>query len=210
MQCSFNSLAVTAPCDEQDAFFDIESRRSRGSKISREPDENCDIVAGPLSAVVLSEFPYRICDVTDAFASTLGFKREDLKNSSLRLTFGPKTDVKRLHSVLSGKTNCEDDVCLYRKDGGELVCWIRSNKSNLPNGDSVFSITISTLNSGRKFVTVEGCDSDTEKKLNPAQFQVASSIIREHEPTLSRDPALLAHINAIRRSRQAAARSVLL
>ena len=205
IQSSFNTLAATKPCDGQDAFIDTETRCPRESKVTSKPFESCNIVAGQSSAVVLSEFPYRIFDVTDAFASTLGFKQEDLKSSSLRLTFGPKTNLKRLHSVLSGKTNCDDDVCLYRKDGEEFVCAIRSHTSNLPNEDLVSSITISNHNSGRNSV-ISIPNHGGEFHTDPAQF--ASSMMREHEPTLSHDPALLAHLNAIRRSRKTAARSV--
>ena len=108
-----------------------------------EPNENFHGIYGNSTALVSLKYPYRICDVTESFASKLGFKQTELKNATLRLVFGPKTDLTRLQRVLSGHSRSEDEIWLYRKDGEEIECSIRSSTSDLQRGDPVSKITIS-------------------------------------------------------------------
>ena len=206
VQGNFNSLSVIAPRDGLDGFVEKVPSCIKDLNATHEHVESYKSVEGKCSAVVLPQYPYRICDVTEAFASTLGFKLADLKNASLRLTFGPKTDLKRLQTLLSGQTRSEEEVWLYRKDGDEMGCSICSITSSLPNGDLVSTITILNRDSEHKSVrSAQNQDFEVRALKMPSPVQPACSMLLDNETPLSRDPALLAHLRAILRSRKALA-----
>ena len=212
VQLNFATLAVAAPSHSNESFVDESAYES----ILRKGVEICSSVQSAAAAVVLSEYPYRIYAATEAFASSLGFKPSELNKASLRLAFGPDTDLEKIKSVVTGKTKSEDNICLYCKDGGELSFSVRSHTSIMMNGEMVSSIYFTISNSAYKPVqsdvkpVLKSPRANDEKPLHdkkagPSRF---ASVLRDTEPLLTSDPVLLVHLDAIRRSRKAVARTV--
>ena len=95
------------------------------------------------SIMVHSNYPYRICEASASFADVLGFKPKELQGGSLRLFFGPETDLHKLKKIVSDEGQGENDrVVLYQKDGSEVSCSIHCTKSDLPSWGRVSSISI--------------------------------------------------------------------
>ena len=212
VQHNFATLSVATPSHSNESFVHTTAYES----ILRESVEICSYFQSAPAAVVLSEYPYRIYASTEAFATSLGFKSSELNKASLRLAFGPDTDLKKIKIVVTGKTKSEDNICLYRKDGGELSCSVRSHTSNMTNGEMVCSIYFTINNSAYKpaqsdvkHVLKTPSENDEklhhDKKTGPSRFD---SVLRDTEPLLTSDPVLLVHLDAIRRSRKAVARTV--
>jgi hypothetical protein len=79
--------------------------------------------------VVEREFPYRIRSASSQFSQVFQFKEKEFASSSLRLLFGPETNVPAIRSVIGGRIDCASQpqlpLTLYRKDGDEVSCSMR-------------------------------------------------------------------------------------
>jgi hypothetical protein len=138
-QNCFPSLSLAAPSETKSSF--LHDNYSYVSVLG-EKATCCDSFDDLPAASVLPEYPFRLCDATDSFASLLGFKVNELKGNTLRLVFGPQTDLGKLKRIMPLGSDIEEGICLYRKDGEEMNCLIRCSPSKLADGESVSLITI--------------------------------------------------------------------
>ena len=136
-QSSFKGLYLDAPdcCDSEELVYTHLFRESCSEKC-RGPADN-------VMAVVVPYYPYRICAVSDGFSCALGFNSAELEGETLRMAFGPKTKLKDVKRVVTGKST-EKVVCLYRKNGEKLICSVRRDAASTPNEESLSIISIET------------------------------------------------------------------
>jgi hypothetical protein len=81
-----------------------------------------------LSIVIARESPYRFRAMSPEFLQMFRFQSQELAASSLRLLFGPETDVAGLRALVEGSACCcqtQIPLVLYRKDGDEVHCTVR-------------------------------------------------------------------------------------
>jgi PAS domain S-box-containing protein len=209
LQSSFRGLSLISsvetsssslyPCHDGD-YFKQEYALDRKHKETVKQD-------GSPYALVHSDYPYRICETSDSFADILGFKPKELQGGSLRLLFGPETDLQKLKKIVSDQ--CQDDndrLVLYRRDGDEIACSIHSTASDLRSGERVSTISILNYTSAQRFPLA----TTTMKHQSAARDdeQLIKSGMRPFPSTdvmmsFEHDPALLIHLSTIRRSRTA-------
>ena len=152
-----------------------------------------NVGAVPPSAVVLPEFPYRICAVTESFSSLLGFNAKELTNSSLRLVFGPQTDLKGIKKIICEDSADDSVFLLYKRNGDEIRCSIASRVSSTPENPAISTITI-VCHESESIRTVRSAMQENTDQQSFSEPVGTSGF--------STDPALRAHLNAIRRLRR--------
>ena len=76
------------------------------------------------SACIRSDYPHRIVDHNSSFSELFGFKSDELRGSSLRLIFGPRSDRKKLQSLILSDSGQQDSFVFYRKDGEAVTCLV--------------------------------------------------------------------------------------
>jgi hypothetical protein len=159
------------------------------------------------SAHVNSEYPYRICETSESFATIFGFKPEELKGGSLRLVFGPETDVGKLNDIICDKMqDFNDRVVLYQKDGNEVACSVYSTHFDTPTGERMSSISILNYKLAQTstlmiFQQSLGSHEGGEHTKSTTSARNRSSLPCENVQPPTLDPTLRLHLNAIRRSR---------
>ncbi len=161
--------------------------------------------AGFPSIMVHSDYPFRICEASDSFADILGFKPKELQGGSLRLLFGPETDLQKLKKIVSDQ--CQDDndrLVLYRRDGDEIACSIHSTASDLRSGERVSTLFILNYRSAQSSpLPVNAAVKQARHEGRLIQSAMSSFIppIETMTP-IQHDPALIVHLSAIRRCRR--------
>ena len=79
-----------------------------------------------LNIVVACESPYRFRAISPEFLQLFRFQNQELVASSLRMLFGPETDVAGLRALIEGRcSTAQIPLVLYRKDGDEVRCTVR-------------------------------------------------------------------------------------
>ena len=158
--------------------------------------ESTNTKTGELSVLIGREHPHRFRNMSPAFLERFRFKCNDLTTASLRVLFGPDTDVPTICSMLAAPSSprTSGPLILYRKDGEEVRCRIRV----LPNDDN----STCTLDFD---IECEGSSSFQEPcaSLSAAGGEVAPpaadsqmcSLLSE-EPAM--DPLVAIHIRAVR------------
>jgi hypothetical protein len=212
-QSSFCALSLVSPlvdtssCVPYQQSEHLEGCNDFGHKSKENPAVN---QTGFPSVLIHADHPYRICEASDSFADVLGFKPKDLQGGSLRLFFGPATDLQKLKKIVGDEgQNDNDRLVLYRKDGDEIACSISStSSSNLPSGERVSTISILNYRSAQCFpisLTAAGKQPSAPRHDGLLMKSATSSSISsiDHIPSISHDPALLVHLSAIRRCRRA-------
>jgi PAS domain S-box-containing protein len=197
-QSSFFALSLTTSAEQSSCVsFGYDACVGGGRDLQRKSKE-----AGFPSIMVNSDFPYRICEASESFADIFGFTPKELKGGSLRLFFGPGTDLQKLKKIVGDE--CQDDndrLVLYRKDGDEVACSIHSTSSDLPTGDRVSSISILNYKSTQGFPP-PSTQQPHDGGLPMKSALVSSTLSAECFPSIQNDPALLVHLRAIRRIRR--------
>jgi PAS domain S-box-containing protein len=159
------------------------------------------------SAHVNPEYPYRISEASDSFAKIFGFKPVELKGGSLRLVFGPETDVEKLHDIMCDKGRDDNDrVVLYQKDGNEVACSVHSTTSYSPTGERMASISILNYKSAENapYLVFRQSSASHDGGVCANGSSAESTPSYGCVPPLTHDPKLLIHLSAIRRSRGSA------
>ena len=118
--------AFTTPLGDQmgsnsdcDVFreIDIEINPDKSRALDQDLDND-------LCVVLESVPPYKICSVNQKFLLQLGFREADMIGRTLRIVYGPRTDVKKILSMVentvAGKGQAGEDVVLYSKDACEF------------------------------------------------------------------------------------------
>jgi hypothetical protein len=198
-QCSFQALSLSS--SQSDAVSTTVHEVGYSSSSAGIPHfiHSIDVGAFP-SALIFSDYPFRILKATASFAEVLGFRPEDLNGSSLRLCFGPCTDVHKLKKILQNKGQDDNDrIIFYRKNGDEVACSIQSSCTHMPSGETLSSIAILSY---RSSTVSDGLRTETER--NPITTSTFDAGVPEAsvDPSLIHDPGLLMHLRAIRRSRR--------
>ena len=199
MQCTFeNALSFPYPPDAH-AIIEVTDSPVFTTRKVAAATSNC--VEDACTAVLLSEYPHRICNASEAFSTILGFLPKQLDGKSLRMAYGPRTDVEKMKGILSGKSCSESQIFIYRRDGEELCCSARSHQVDEISGQTAIALTIERCPEGGAMPPARPPPTfEMEAKRCVAQFSSAVSF--DSEPSLSIDSALLAHLRAIRRSRK--------
>ena len=145
--------------------------------------------------------------MSNAFLERFRFKCHDLTTSSLRLLFGPDTDVLAIRSMIAASSSPRASglLTLYRKDGEEVRCRIRV----LPNEDSTCTLKFDIEGGSCSSSFQEPCASLAAGTTSshgvwapPAADSQMCSLLSE-EPTT--DPLVAIHIRAVRCAAAAAA-----
>lgn len=190
-QCSFPALSVNTwhTLYKEDRIFG--PLLHGGFTSPKDSDDD-------MSVVVLAEHPsFRILAATERFAGALGFTASELTKSSLRVAFGPETDVSIFKKILGESTLHEEAVWLYKKNGDELRCSVRSRISNNQSSEVTCTITLVS------HVSVSSMKMDQQDiKAIPNDLMATLPRPTNPGPSICSDPALLAHLSAIRRSRR--------
>ncbi len=152
---------------------------------------------------------------------TFGFKVPELKNHSLRLLFGPQTDLCKLGSIVNdfGVSPDATEIVLYRKDGEEVRCSTQSNAMISTEGCCMIVITLkpecaakSTKAGSAPRILPEklaGLKVKVSAKLHhpapPSSADRGDTLLEPHGFAFSpaMDAEILAHMQAIRRARKA-------
>ena len=91
-----------------------------------------------VNVLIAREPPHRFCMMSPLFLQLFRFKSQDLSSSSLRLIYGPKTDVQAVRNLIARPAACASAVPIifYRKDGEEVPCFVRVLSSALAHDDA--------------------------------------------------------------------------
>jgi hypothetical protein len=82
------------------------------------------------SAVISADYPYRVFQQTPEFSKMFGFKESEHGLVSLRILFGPDTDLAKLKAMVSNIIRSgehEDWFTFYKKNGDDLKTLLRGN-----------------------------------------------------------------------------------
>ena len=196
MHCQGNFNALTlAPIKESSGIIREEEHASDYKKLLHttccgklDPEE-------ALSAVVLADYPYRLSAATESFAGALGFKASELTKSSLRVAFGPQTDLHQLKRALGKGTENAISICFYKRNGDELQCSITSQVTYLSDTEPVATMTIVSLESGSLDMVSTSEETGVCQHVMPSFPGCSGNSICD-------DTALKVHLSAIRRSRK--------
>ena len=111
----------------------IETELNTCKKPSTQSFENADV-----NVLIAREPPHRFCMMSPLFLQLFRFKSQDLSSSSLRLIYGPKTDVQAVRNLIARPAACASAVPIifYRKDGEEVPCFVRVLSSALAHDDA--------------------------------------------------------------------------
>ena len=194
-------------CLQIDASEHSDGLLQRISELNSAKSTNPEI--DDVSIVIGREHPHRFQNMSPAFLERFRFKCHDLNTASLRLLFGPDTDVPSIRSMLAAPSSprTSGSLTLYRKDGEEVRCRIRV----LPNDDNSTSTLIFDIEGGScssfSLPSEEPCASVGSSSSHgvwapPAADSRLCSLLSE-EPTT--DPLVAIHIRAVRCAAAAAA-----
>ena len=99
------------------------------------------------SAFIRSDYPHKIVDHNSLFSELFAFKSDELRGSSLRLIFGPRSDAKRLQSLILSDSGQPESFVFYRKDGEAITCLVcghqpSSSFQQQETNGSAFNLTV--------------------------------------------------------------------
>ena len=192
-------------CLQIDASEHSDGLLQRISELNSAKSTNPEI--DDVSIVIGREHPHRFQNMSNAFLERFRFKCHDLTTSSLRLLFGPDTDVLAIRSMIAASSSPRASglLTLYRKDGEEVRCRIRV----LPNEDSTCTLKFDIEGGSCSSSFQEPCASLAAGTTSshgvwapPAADSQMCSLLSE-EPTT--DPLVAIHIRAVRCAAAAAA-----
>ena len=204
IQNEFDCLQIEESEHSESLLQTISTLNSAANHVAFTTSKNDDV-----SIVIGREHPHRFQNMSPAFLERFRFKCHDLNTASLRLLFGPDTDVPSIRSMLAAPSSprTSGSLTLYRKDGEEVRCRIRV----LPNDDNSTSTLIFDIEGGScssfSLPSEEPCASVGSSSSHgvwapPAADSRLCSLLSE-EPTT--DPLVAIHIRAVRCAAAAAA-----
>ena len=210
-QSNFSALSLTSQSSDSSSCSSYGCNIFFGDGYDLRKRKETTKQTGFPSIMVHSDYPYRICEAGDSFAGILGFKPKELQGGSLRLIFGPETDLQKVKKIVGDE--CQDDndrLIFYRKDGDEVACSIHCTTSDLPSGERVSSISILNYRSAQSCpLTLTAAINQPAPTLYDGVLtkSAVSSLIApiDSKASISHDPALLVHLSAIRRCRRSSA-----
>jgi len=169
-----------------------------------------------LSVVISVDYPYRVLQQTSAFSKIFGFMDEELRMVSLRVIFGPDTDVKKLQTTISNIVRFgeqADCFTFYKKNGDDVKFPLRGCMIRF-NGCEACRLDFDALEFAAGNDLPSGSRSEIQAELSntkpssPAPFICAGNEKRQFRKLASAavpatsevDPAVLLHIKAVRKA----------
>ena len=121
VQHDFNSLQIDLSSSDHTISIPVALDQLTCGEDKRQNSKSDEV-----SVCISLDPPYRFRSTSPAFLEKFRFKSQDINSSSLRLLFGPDTDVQAIRSIITNHLTPCVKVILYRKDGEEIRCSVRS------------------------------------------------------------------------------------
>ena len=174
-----------------------------------------------LSVLISADYPYRVFQQTPEFSKMFGFTDEELRMVSLRVIFGPDTDVKRLQATISNVVRSGEEAgcfTFYKKNGDDVKFPLRGYLTNFDGCEACrldfaaleFAAGNDLPSGSRSETKTEPSQAKPPSPESPDTFIMRACMEQQHTSpaapvTGEVDRAVLLHIRAIRRAAAAAA-----